>query len=197
MYGNAFILPLLGGSGGGGSNAGSGGGGGGGAILIAASQSIQLNGSISADGGTFNFNGSASGGGSGGAVRLVATSLGGTGSAGSISTNGGRTVSIGTYAGNGRVRLDIYANNFGGTISGSLSQGFQPIIIPAAGQGVQLSIASVAGAAVPANPGGVIVNPDVIISAQQANPIPVVVNCSNIPLNTEITVKVHPANGRT
>ncbi len=49
--------------------------------------------------------------------------------------------------------------------------------------------------AAPASPSGVLANPDVIISAQQANPIPVVVNCSNIPLNTEITVKVHPANG--
>ena len=38
-------------------------------------------------------------------------------------------------------------------------------------------------------------NPDVIVSAQQVNPIPVVVNCANIPLNSEITLKVQPANG--
>ena len=38
-------------------------------------------------------------------------------------------------------------------------------------------------------------NPDIIIPAQQNNPIPIVVNCTNIPLNTEITVVVHPANG--
>ena len=38
-------------------------------------------------------------------------------------------------------------------------------------------------------------NPDVIIPAQQNNPIPVVVNCGNIPLNTQITVQVQPANG--
>ena len=49
--------------------------------------------------------------------------------------------------------------------------------------------------AVPASPSGVLANPDVIIPAQQANPIPIVVRCTNIPLNTEISVVVHPANG--
>jgi hypothetical protein len=58
-----------------------------------------------------------------------------------------------------------------------------------------LQIASVAGVAVPANPSGVLVNPDVIIPAQQDNPVLVVVQCSNVPLNTEITVEVRPANG--
>ena len=77
----------------------------------------------------------------------------------------------------------------------SSPQGFQPIIIPAPGQGVQLAIQSVAGNAVPTNPGGVLANPDVIISAQQTNPVPVVVKCTNVPLNSEITVVVHPANG--
>lgn len=47
----------------------------------------------------------------------------------------------------------------------------------------------------PANPGGVLVNPDIIIPAQQANPIPIVVSCTNVPLNTEIRVVVHPASG--
>jgi len=45
------------------------------------------------------------------------------------------------------------------------------------------------------SPSGVLANPDVIIPAQQSNPIPIVVNCANIPLNTEISVVVHPANG--
>ena len=77
----------------------------------------------------------------------------------------------------------------------SFTRGFQPIIIPAAGQGIQLGIQSLAGVAVPASPSGVLANPDVIIPAQQANPIPIVVRCTNIPLNTEISVVVHPANG--
>jgi hypothetical protein len=85
-------------------------------------------------------------------------------------------------------------NNFSGTIFGSFSKGYQSIIIPVAGQGVQLSIASVAGAAVSATPNGQLVTPDAIISGQQANPIPIVVNCANLPLNTLITVTVKPAS---
>ena len=93
------------------------------------------------------------------------------------------------------MRFDTYTNNFGGSISGVFTQGFQPIILPTTGQGIQLGIATVAGAAVPASPAGMLANPDIIIPAQQNNPIPIVVNCTNIPLNTEITVVIHPANG--
>jgi hypothetical protein len=92
-------------------------------------------------------------------------------------------------------RIDALANTFSGQISGVYSTGFQPIIIPVAGQGIQLAITSLAGVAVPANPAGVLGNPDVIIPGVQANPIPVVVQCSNIPLNTPITVLVQPAYG--
>src|ERR1035441_2737031 len=78
-YGNTFLIPLLGGSGGGGGNYGnyqpSGGGGGGGAILIAASTSITVNGSISANGGSPGYN---AGSGSGGAIRLVASQISGS-----------------------------------------------------------------------------------------------------------------------
>jgi hypothetical protein len=41
----------------------------------------------------------------------------------------------------------------------------------------------------------VLVTPDAIIAGQQANPIAIVVHCSNLPLNTPITVTVRPANG--
>jgi hypothetical protein len=98
-------------------------------------------------------------------------------------------------AGSGRIRLDFIENLFGGTLDGTVSQGFQPIIIPEAGQGIQLAIASVGGVAVPANPSGVLVTPDAIIAGQQANPIAIVVHCSNLPLNTPIFVTVRPANG--
>lgn len=60
---------------------------------------------------------------------------------------------------------------------------------------MQLAITSLAGAAVAANPHGVLAAPDVIIPSQQTNPVPVVVSCTNLPLGTEITVVVHPANG--
>ena len=99
-------------------------------------------------------------------------------------------------AGNGRVRFDTFENSFGGNINRSVfSQGFQPIIIPAPGQGIQLAIQSVGGVAVAANPSGVLANPDVIVPAQQTNPVSVVVKCTNVALNSEITVVVQPANG--
>lgn len=83
-YGNQYLIPLIGGSGGGGvgygqnGNTYAGGGGGGGALLIAASQVIDLNGSIASRGGSGGFYNCGTacygygGGASGGGVRIVA-----------------------------------------------------------------------------------------------------------------------------
>jgi hypothetical protein len=92
------------------------------------------------------------------------------------------------------VRFDAYENHFSGNIFGAYSQGAQFVILPSAGQFPQLTIASVGGVPVAASPSGVLSTPDAVLSAQQNNPIPVVVHCSNIPLNTQITVTVKPAN---
>jgi len=100
-----------------------------------------------------------------------------------------------TRAGSGRIRFDSFENVFNGGISGVFTRGFQPIILPAPGQGIQLAIQSVGGVAVAGNPSGVLVNPDVIVPAQQTNPVSVVVRCTNVALNSEITVVVQPANG--
>jgi len=185
IYGNNFLMPLLGGSGGGGSVS-YGGSGGGGAILIAASSpgTIQLNGSIYARG--FANVDSGSGAGSGGAVRLVATTISGTGS---IDTGG-------NPAGDGRVRFDTYFNNFLGAVNNAVfTQGSQFVVIPTAVSGTQLTITSVAGMPVSASPTGIITTPDAVISAQQSNPVPIVVHCSNIPLSTAITVTVTAVGG--
>ncbi len=190
VYGNSFLMPLLGGSGGGGGAQANdaAGGGGGGAILIAASGYIQLNGSIQAVGGTGSYNG---GGGSGGGVRLVAGSFTGSGS---INASGGGSYD-GMSGGNGRIRIDAYQNTFGGGLSGVISKGFQPIILPTSEQGGELTISSIAGVPVSPSPTGVLSTPDAVLSAQQNNPIPIVVQCSNLPLNTPITVSVKPMNG--
>jgi hypothetical protein len=206
MYGNIFLVPLVGGSGGGGVvGQGIAGGGGGGAILIAASAQITLNGRINAAGGE----GSEAFGrwvapyadrqrdlhggmGSGGAVRLVATKLSG---AGQVDCSG--SPRFAGWGGDGRVRLDTPDNRFAGTITGAYSQGFQPIIIPASGQGAQLTVASIGGVPVPASPSGGFSTPDAVLAAQQANPVPIIVRCSNLPLNTPVTVSVKPANGST
>jgi hypothetical protein len=192
-YGNVFLLPLLGGSGGGGSAyyTTASGGGGGGAILIAASNAIEINGGILAQGGQAGFQGNGSGGGgSGGAVRLVSSTVTGSGR---IDTSGGGSGN-GT-GGQGRIRFDTYQSTLAGGISGVVSSGFQPVIIPASSQLPQMMVTSVGGVAVSTSPTGVLATPDAVISAQQTNPIPVVVSCANLPLNSLITVSIKPSNG--
>jgi hypothetical protein len=193
-YGNAFLIPLLGGSGGGGSTncfGENGGGGGGGAILIAASQTITVNGNLNANGGnapTGWGGGPSAGGGSGGAIRLVASLITGNGW---IHGSGG-----GSGGGSGMVRFDTYQNTYSGGIQGvNFTQGSQFIIIPSAGQLPQLTIATVGGVPVSTSPTGALTTPDAVLSAQQNNPIPIVVNCANLPLNSLITVTVTPING--
>lgn len=190
-YGNTFLFPLIGGSGGGGSTTG--GAGGGGAILIAASATIQLHGSILAKGGDGSFTSGRHGGnGSGGGVRLVAEIFTG---AGTVVATGGNAGSTNEWGGSGRIRIDAYQRLFSGSLMGVVSQGFQPIIIQTSGQGARLTVTSIGGVPVSASPNGQLATPDAVLSAQQNNPIPVVVQCSNIPLNTQITVGVKPANG--
>jgi hypothetical protein len=197
VYGNSFLVPLLGGSGGGASTTGVAGQGGGGAILIASSGTIQVDGQIYATGGKPPGTGWGTPGygiGSGGGVRLVAAIFAGRG-----------IINVAPYNGAswdgacGRVRIDALQNAFGGTIWACLpaSYGFQPIIMPTAGQGVQLTVTSVGGVPVSASPTGQLVTPDAVLSAQQNNPIPIIVHCSNLPLNTQVTVSLKPANGAT
>ena len=196
-YGNTFIQPLLGGSGGGGQLGGDacGGGGGGGAILIAASGTIQVYGAIVAEGAGANGNvwTGAAGCGSGGAIRLVTARVLGSGR---ISTKGGGYNSN-HPGGSGRIRFDCYENNFGGQPEGVFTQGFQSTIIPAAGSVAQLVIASVGGVPIADPPSGQLATPDALLAAQQPNSASILVRCSNLALNTAITVSVKPASGAT
>jgi hypothetical protein len=208
IYGNIFGLPLVGGSGGSGGRD-VGGGGGGGAILVAATGTITVSGSIRARGGSGgywyevtgfgNYWSGFAGAGSGGAIRLVATTLSG---GGTLDASGGQAlfgITGSGYAfnsgGSGRIRLDGLNILFNGPTTGIITSGFQPIIIPPANQALSLAIQSVAGIAVPQNPTGTPVPPDVIVPGQQANPVSIVIRCVNIPLNTAITVDIKPADG--
>ena len=57
-----------------------------------------------------------------------------------------------------------------------------------------ITITSVGGVSVSASPTGVLSTPDAIISAQQTNPVPVVVSCVNLPSVYSVSVFVRPAN---
>ena len=197
VYGNNYLLPLIGGSGGAGSDGSydgrkDGGGGGGGALLIASSGTIRHFGTIAAYGPDAGTNSVTSGCGSGGSVRLIATTITGTGR---IVANGGLTSGTHKTAGDGRVRLDCVDDQFTGTITGQSSRGFQPIILPAGSQASQLTVISISGTTVPAPPGGVIARPDITVLAQQNNPVNIVVGCSNVMLGTTIEVTIHPKIG--
>jgi hypothetical protein len=213
-YGNIYGIPLLGGSGGsGGPNYG--GGGGGGAILVAVSGtlSLQAPGGINASGGNAFYtyrdgNGNwweagTGGAGSGGTIRIVASTLTGNGI---LDTRGGSAqfgVHCGFYscfsynngAGDGRIRLEALSDAFTGATYGSTTRGFTGIILPATNTEPRVAIVSVAGQPVSSNPTGMLNTPDAFISSQQSNPIPVVVACANVPLNSDVIVEVKPASG--
>ena len=109
-YGNPALVPLLGGSGGGGASTARGGGAGGGAILIVCTGTLEINGTVRANGGNpYNqayTTSNDSGGGSGGGIRLVADTFTGNGvveaKAGSGSDYPGAL---------GRVRMERVVNN--------------------------------------------------------------------------------------
>ena len=154
-YGNTMIVPLIGGSGSSTNNVPNYPGyGGGGAILIAASNTINITGSISANGGQYNSAASSSG-----AIRLIANMLSGTGT-------------LNANFNQGRIRLE--ANQVTGSIV-PLPQTIAvtpatpyPIIWPA-DNAPSVKIIDVAGVAAPVVPYARLENnPDVEISVNTA-----------------------------
>lgn len=195
IYGNAFIMPLIGGSGGSGDLGFLGGGAGGGAILIASNTLISINGAVLAMGGDRNITtGSACGsGGSGGAIRLLAPTVLG---AGVLNVSGG----FGRASG-GRIRIETLQNNFTGTVTtnspSSIAQtdgelrvvtlAPNPIILPTSGAPT-IKVVSIAGNPVAANPRGLFSPVDVTIDT--AINADIVLDGANIPLGTTVEVTV-------
>jgi hypothetical protein len=141
------------GSGGGVESPYSSGGAGGGAFSLTVSGLLQVNGSISANGG--NGSGLGGGGGAGGAIKITAGTLTGSGS---IAANGGNGAgSIGGGGGGGCIAIYPSANQFSGTISaygggGANWGGAGTLYIQTTGQTPQLILDNngQAGAATPA-----------------------------------------------
>jgi hypothetical protein len=201
-YSNISILPLIGGSGGGGgcgcsySGGGTGGagGGGGGAILVATSGTIDITGSITANGGNGGGGGlycGKGGGGSGGAIKLMAHTISGNGT---ISATGGSGSSAsGTYnggnGGNGRIRIE--ANTLLRTAGSTPAFTYvdAPVYVFPPNTPV-LKIVSIGGVTVPASPTGKYSTPDIVLPANITNPVEVGVEASNIPIDTTVKVTV-------
>jgi len=197
---------MIGGSGGGGGGGGvtfdgGGGGGGGGAILIAASGTVNVSGSLLADGGagadgTGGGTGGAGGGGSGGAIRIIATTIAGNGAisaaGGAAGTTSGQTYSVraATAGAPGRIRLEADAINRTAATN-PLASADVPGSVFVAGLPT-LRITSVAGVAAPANPTG---SADITLPAATANPVTVVFTATGVPVGNTIKLTVTPQIG--
>jgi len=198
-YGNARLIPLIGGSGGGGADSshyGYGGGGGGGAILIASSGTITISGFIAANGGDmFVDKYCVTGSGSGGAVKLIANTISG---AGSISAKGGISSRCDSFCGapiggSGRIRIEAFTNNFASGTNPAYSFGLpSSVFVP---NQPSLSITSIGGVAVPSSPTASYASPDIKIPGTTTNPVTVALSASNIPVGTTVTVSVIPQQG--
>jgi len=198
VYGNASVLPLIGGSGGAGgrhSNA-AGGGGGGGAILIAARSTVTITGTLRSNGGASSVDGGSArgGGGSGGAIRIVGDIVQGNGLKQALAG----TAQASFVGGAGRIRVE--ANNAIGLTDGTppIEFGFpaDPVLIVPPPASPTLTIAEIETHTVPADPKaslGFPLPPDVTIS----NPFPISVRIEarNMPLNWNVNLRVVPKHG--
>lgn len=199
-YGNASLVPLIGGSGGGpffGGDVGAyGGGAGGGSILMAASGIITINGSITAKGGnTAGY----SGGGSGGGIRLVAAEIAGTGS---VLASGGN----GHYdsSGAGRIRFERVTNsipNVGNQVAPApsvldITSGSTALIFPPSGSPTA-KVLTVGGQAVADPPAGSFGNVPADVKLPQSalgagNTTVVVIETDNVSDTSDVFLLAQP-----
>jgi len=190
-YGNASLIPLIGGSGGGGCISDSGGGGGGGAMLVACSGAIHVAGLIQADGGPGGHPYYQSGGGSGGAIRLVSDSFGGSGN---IYARGG--AGTGIPGGNGRIRIERVTNS--GTVSVvpdpsilGLETNAAALIWPPT-NAPQVRIVSVGGVDVPGDPRAEFGTTTGDIALPQTNSAAIVIETVNVEPASEVEIRLTP-----
>jgi hypothetical protein len=221
-YGNSALIPLVGGSGGGGgaggpTMSGSGGGGGGGAILIASSGTINVTGSILANGGTpispiaMGYGrGASGGGGSGGAIRLIATTVSGNGTISAVggvpateqsqinisSTPGTYYVICDSSSGGlaigsvGRIRIEAESvTRTAATIPTMVSGTPSLVSVPGL---PTLRIDTIGGVAVPAVPTG---SADVTLPAGTTNPVTVAFSTTGVTVGSSIKLTVTPVKG--
>lgn len=201
-------LGLIGGSGGGGGssstscspgrNQGSSGGGGGGAVLIAADDLIEFGGSgmitvAGGNSGPSSFCGCMNGGaGAGGTLRMTAPTIRGNAT---LNLSGGFDWFAGPLSG-GILRIEgdtsAFIPGIQGVSSTSVSATPEPVVAPVT---ATLRIVAVGGIAVGPNPAGVFEPVDVNFDAPPAGPVAVELAAANVPLGTEVKVRVTPQSG--
>ncbi len=177
-YGNAQIVPLMGGSGGGGYGSDYSGSGGGGAILIAAPNDIVINGSCVAEGG---FSGVYSG--SGGAIRLIASRILGNGSLSAAAA----------YP--GRIRLEADTASPDLTINPPVGVASpNPLIIWPEATASTVQVVSIGGQSPPPDPTASITAPATDLTISTTNSVTIVVQTAHFPTNGVVSVYIKPRN---
>lgn len=192
-YGNADLIPLVGGSGGGGYTQNArGGGAGGGAILIATPGLLRVAGRIQANGGSTDDGG---GSGSGGGVRLVADQLLGNGFVEC------RPGSSGSRGGEGRVRVEAVTQQDNLNILPAASfELLEPASVVRLWPDTETPltrIVSVGNRTVPADPWANVqslANADVRLAAGSRTNV-VVIETLNLPTNSVVTLHVVARDG--
>ena len=192
-YGNAFIVPLVGGSGGAGAHSGAGGGAGGGAILIASSVSITVNGVIEVKGGkpgNLGIPGQVTGGaGSGGSIRLIAPTLGGTGTLNALGALG-----FGGLCGShGRIRMEGFQHALSINLPSGGHRSFPNALSIPTTPPPSVRVLSIAGVALPSNPTGSFELPDVNIDASAATPV--IIEGRFVPVGTIVRLHLVSEDG--
>ena len=184
-YGNATLMPLIGGSGGSSWMGGCcyNGGAGGGALLLAVGNTLSGSGLITANGGTAN-----GGGGSDGGVRIIANRIAGPTR---LRANGGVGGSSGGGGTGGSGRIRIEANDISTAtfdiqpfaITGPIGPIFPPANTP------KVVIASVEGAAAPSDPRSDLAIGDIATSPIGAT-VEVDVNAFHVPSTWIVQVQI-------
>ena len=176
---------------------GGGGGGGGGALLIAASGTVNITGTISANGGDAdwfrsdnNYNDSYSGGGSGGAIRIIATTVSGDGNLHAMSGRGYSTFNTQVHASDGRIRIETESLKFMGRSDPRYVLGAPGSLYLEGRPSVR--IVSVGEQGVPAQPSG---SSDVTFADTLTSAVNISLQASNVPLGTVVSVNVIPVAG--
>lgn len=198
VYGNASLIPLIGGSGGSAdpnySDNRLGGGAGGGALLIAVTENCTLNGTITSRGGSGNNTGSSwlsnTGGGSGGGIRIVCDQLLGSGILSAIGGSGWN------FGGLGRIRLERsqYTGSLQITPDPSvipLSDGDTAILWPPS-TAPQVRVVSIGGEAAPTDPRAAFGASGADVALPEASTTQIVIETTNVEEASSVEVRVTP-----
>jgi len=176
------LVPNIGGSGGAGGSIACPGSGGGGAITIASSIGVNVSGAIQAYGSGEGYCNSVpdSGAGANGAIRLVSNS---------INVSGVLTAAI--------VRLEAPLNalTYTGTGTPPVRSTINPAIVPT--NPPVLNIISIGGYPVPSYSGSSFSSIDVMLPTQLQDPIPVVVQATNVPVGSPVSIAFSGSAGAT